>query len=496
MSPAFRDTDLVTNSAASHAERVAGVPRRAASSLAGAASTRAAARTDAVRLLALLPLFLALIALAPPVFTRGEAREGLVVQGLLAGGDWIAPRREGMLASKPPLFHWIAATTARVAGRSDFALRFPSAVAAWGMVVATFICGMAVFDRRRAWLAAGVLLATMGFWRPAMEARVDMLFAAAVSVALTGFARWQRTANPGPRLAFYLGCAAAVLTKGPIGVVLPAAIVLATHRARDLAQLRALWAPGPACTAAAVTLGWYGLAYHRAGQEFVALQLLHENLDRAVGWGTFERQRRAHPLKLVGSFLTWLVPWNAAALATWRRAGTWPRRFLHAWWIVTLGVFTIAAGKRAVYLLPLYPAIALLAADWLDARVVWRPWIARALAFLAVVVGAGSVAVLRYESARSPLRAFADAVQVAVPPTASVGARGVDENERLVLAYRLGRPLPRLDRAAPDPSFLVTQRTAPHRPRDGCDARVSWPEGDGGLVLLACPPRSGREQGR
>ncbi len=458
---------------------------------------RRAARIDAVRLVVLLPLFLALIALGPPVYTRGEAREGLVVQGLLAGGDWIAPRRESVLASKPPLFHWIAASTARLVGRSDFALRFPSAVGAWGMVVATFMLGMALFDRRRSWLAVGVLLATMGFWRPAMEARVDMLFAAAVTVALAGFAHWQRTAHAGARLTFFLGCAAAVLTKGPIGIVLPGAIVVATHLwARDVARLRELWAPGPACAAAALVLGWYGLAYHRAGQELLGVQLVHENLERAVGWGSFARQRREHPLKLVGSFITWLVPWNAVALATWRRPTSWQSRLLHAWWIVTLAFFTVAAGKRSVYLLPLYPAIALLAADWFDVRVDWRPWLAVVLGSVGALLAAGNVAMARYEAAQSPLRAFADAVQAAVPPTADVGAHGVGENERLVLAYRLARPLPRLDRTAPDPSFLVVPRTAEDGRGHDCDPRVSWPEGDGGLVLLACPPDSGREQGR
>jgi 4-amino-4-deoxy-L-arabinose transferase-like glycosyltransferase len=457
---------------------------------------RPGARSDAVRLIALLPLFLALIALAPPVYTRGEAREGLVVQGLLTGGDWIAPRREGILASKPPLFHWIAASTARLVGRSDFALRFPSAVGAWGMVVATFMLGMALFDRRRAWLAVGVLLATMGFWRPTIEARVDMLFAAAVTVALAGFAHWQRTAHGGARLTFFLGCAAAVLTKGPIGVVLPGAIVVAAHLwARDVARLRELWAPGPVCAAAALVLGWYGLAYYRAGQEFLAVQLLHENLERAVGLGSFARQRREHPLKLVGSFITWLVPWNAVALATWRQPSSWQSRLLHAWWIVTLAFFTIAAGKRSVYLLPLYPAIALLAADWIHARVDWRPWLAVVLGSVGALLAALNVAMARHEAARSPLRAFADAVQAAVPATASVGARGVEENERLVLAYRLGRPLPRLDRAAPDPSFLVTRRAEGTRRRH-CEPRVSWAAGDGGLVLLACPFDSGREQGR
>lgn len=56
---------------------------------------------------------------APPIWTRGEAREGLVVQEILHNQQWILPFRSGELPSKPPLFHWIAARAALVFGESD-----------------------------------------------------------------------------------------------------------------------------------------------------------------------------------------------------------------------------------------------------------------------------------------------------------------------------------------------------------------------------------------
>lgn len=445
---------------------------------------------DVAALALFLPAFLVAIALLPPIDTRGEAREGLVVQSLVAGGDWIVPRREGMLASKPPLYHWIAASAARVAGESDWTVRFPSALGGWVIVLATFAAGLALFDRRRAWLAVGALVSLVGFSHSALEARVDMVFAAATTVALAGLCR-HRNGDAGGLAMLYLGTAAATLTKGPAAIALVGAIVVAAHR-RDLRALGTLWAPVSGLAGVALVAGWYALAYRSAGSEFVAKQIVHENVSRAVGFGSFARQRRAHPLKLVGAFLTRCLPWNLAIVAGWRRPATWATGLLHAWWIVTLTLFTVAAGKRAVYLLPLYPAIALLAAVELDARLGERRWLAPALAALAVVTAAITTAGAWHDSKRNPLRPFVETVRERVPPGVAVGVRGsVTENDRLVLAYRLHRSVPRLAPGDPDPPYLVLLHGAEpvHAPR--CTPRASSKT----LVLVACPTSAADERG-
>jgi 4-amino-4-deoxy-L-arabinose transferase-like glycosyltransferase len=447
-------------------------------------------RTAWLPLALCLPVFLATLALVPPVFTRGEAREGLVVQSLLAGGDWIAPRREGRLASKPPLYHWTAASLAHVFGESDTTLRLPSALAAWGMVVATYAIGLALFDRRRAWLAVGALASTVGFWRPAMEARVDMVFAASITAALAGFAWWLRRDATNARWLVFVGTAAAVLTKGPAGLVVVGAVITGTLLAgREWRRLSDLFAPGPFLVSAALVLGWYALAYRRAGAEFVAVQIVHENVARAVGFGAFARQRHAHPLKMIAAFATLLLPWNLTLLDAWRLPGGWQGRFLHTWWIVVLVFFTAAAGKRGVYLLPLHPAIALIAADWLERRLGPRSWVVPAVAVLVAVTSVGTVVAKHREVASSRVHAFAGAVVGAVPPGASVGVQGeVSENDRLVLAYRLRRSLPRIPRDAVRPDLMIVPQAAARRLASGCAPRVSWPNASAdGLVLVACP---------
>jgi 4-amino-4-deoxy-L-arabinose transferase-like glycosyltransferase len=447
---------------------------------------------DVASLALLLPVFVGVLAFVPPVYQRGEAREGLVVQSILAGGDPLVPRREGKLASKPPLFHWIAAGTARAIGPSDFALRVPSALGAWVMLVATFVAGMALFaDRRRAWLGAGALASTVGFWRPAIEARVDMVFAGAIAVALAGFACWLRTARPAGRRVLYLGCAAATLAKGPAGVLLPGLVVAATLMGRrERTHLRELWDPVAMVAAAGAIVGWYVLGWQRAGSEFVAVHLVRENLDRAIGVGPFARQRAAHPLRMLGAFVMTVLPWNLALLGAWRRPASWSTRLLHAWWIVILVFFTIAAGKREVYLLPLYPAIALLAADRLADHGARRRWIPAAMVLLAVVTCVTTLALRRHDAARNRLRPFVEKVVAAVPATARVGVHGpVVENDRLILAYGLHRPVPRLRRGTTD--FVVAQADATPA---GCRVVVPWPRpaDERRLALFGCSAAAGR----
>ena len=93
-----------------------------------------------------------------PILHRGEAREGLVVQGIVHNQQWILPFRNGEMPSKPPLFHWIAASAALILGESDFVMRLPSAIGAGIMLVITFLLGRAMAGRRTGWLAVGALL--------------------------------------------------------------------------------------------------------------------------------------------------------------------------------------------------------------------------------------------------------------------------------------------------------------------------------------------------
>lgn len=430
---------------------------------------------DALALAGLVAILFALPLTGPPITHHGEAREGLVVQDVVTHGHWILPRRNGELPSKPPLFHWGAAVATHLFGASDATLRLPSAVAAFVTLVAVHGLGTAIGGAATGWLACGMLLASVPFVGAATEARVDMVFTAAITVALVAFRSWDRERRPWARVLAYAAVAAAVLAKGPAGAVIPAlAIVAFLAVDRRLGTLRAFLDWRLVLAVVAVDAGWYALAIADGGRAFVGLQLVHENFERAFGGPTYGKSGRHDGLRLARSFFTGFLPWSLvlpASLVARARGerGDAEARFLHVWWLVVLTVFVVAAGKRAVYVLPAAPAVVLLAAralatrlgaddgatsrlavlrppQWLCARTARPRLAALLLVLLALDVGValGLHATRLRRAARGSLTAFAATVSATVPADAPlVAARDLGRDETLVLAYRTRRALPR-----------------------------------------------------
>jgi len=475
-------------------------------------------RARLARDVALLTAAFALIAVwllhRPPIWMHGEAREGLVVQDIVTHGRWVLPRRNGALPSKPPLFHWVAAAAAHVAGLSDATLRLPSALAAWVMLLATFAVGVRLGGRRVGWLAVGVLAGTTTFWNAAAEARTDMLFSACVTVALAAFLFWTLDDRAAARVACWAAVTLAVLAKGPAGAALPVLVIgafaLVGERRPD--RLGALWSWPLAVGAAVVAVGWYAAAYRSGGAEFLHVQLLQENLQRFVGRGEFTHARWRRPLRMELTLMTELLPWSLvlpwAAIAWWRgRREDEGGRFLHVWWIAILAFFTLAAGKRAVYLLPLYPAVALLAARALAAAAdgdrlfgrlavpagLRRRWpAAPALALVAVamvVFDAGLLAANQAtregRAARHSLVPFAREVAglVGADEPLRVGP-GLPASDVYILGYRLARPLPREPVACATRGWSLL--ASPGAARAGRVVAVAHAQGEA-VALVACP---------
>jgi hypothetical protein len=244
-------------------------------------------------------------------------------------------------------------------------------------------------------------------------------------------------------------------------------------RERRLDALRDLWSWRLVAAVLVLDVGWYALASWVGGSAFVERQLLHENVDRFVGRGVFGMHGGRSRLMMVKNLATDVLPWNLvlpwAALRWWRgEREDAIGRFLHVWWIVILTFFTAAYGKRGAYLLPLYPAIALLAGRALaglyrrvatDPDRALPPWaigplrrVAPARPAAAIVAGVILLdaallligqGIRVHRAARASLVPFARVVRDTVPADADLIAdRTLDESDRLVMAYRLARPLP------------------------------------------------------
>lgn len=304
-----------------------------------------------------------------PFYTRGEPREGLVVREMLATGNWLVPARPaGEPARKPPLYYWAAAAClAALPTHPELALRLPSALLGTAGVLVTWGTARAVVGPAAGLPAALVLAAAFEWARAATSARVDMTLAAALALVLAAWASALTREKRARGLLATAGAALGTLAKGPVALVLPglAATALAVVR-REPALLRRLRVV-PTLTGAAVLAGaWYAVAFAREGGAFLEV-VVRENLLRFVDP---ERGATGHAhgslylgaLGLVG-FLPW-TPLLPLALAPLVRRPRSPAASLALAWVATGTVFfSLAAAKRSVYLLPLFPAVALLIAD-------------------------------------------------------------------------------------------------------------------------------------
>jgi 4-amino-4-deoxy-L-arabinose transferase-like glycosyltransferase len=302
-----------------------------------------------------------------PLYTRGEPREGLVVREMVRTGSWLVPMRpEGEPTRKPALYYWSAAAALEaMPDRPERALRLPSALFGTAAVLATWATARAAFGAATA-LPAGLILASAFEWtRAATSARVDMPLAAALALLL---AAWTMALVRESRTWLALAAVGALLgtlAKGPIALVLPTLTVLALGIARrDLAPVRRLRPILVLGIAGAGAAAWYVAAFAEQGSAFLSV-VARENLLRFADTETAGTGHAHGPIYLALTGLVGLLPWTAllplacAPLAA--RPRSLPTALAAAWFATGLVFFTLAASKRSVYLLPLYPAIALLA---------------------------------------------------------------------------------------------------------------------------------------
>jgi len=300
---------------------------------------------------------------------------------------------------KPPLYYWIVAALGSPAGKvSEIAARLPSALAGIACIWLTVQFGSAITRRPAAGLLSGaVLLTVFRFAHLARRAQLDVILTAFIGLAL--FALFQQREHPHKRGRwFYLvhcALALAVLTKGPVGLLpVPAfAAYLAWQgRLSDFPRVFPLWSfaisLGPA-------LGWIVLAVGLAPAGFFEVAVIDNVFGRFFSGTAHVRSPFYFFLQFPLEYLPWSLLWPWAGVVAWRTshaAVASPERdgarLLLTWVILCFVFFSLSAGKRGLYLLPTYPAVAIFCGialeRWLtaDRRVSGPAW--RTLGLLAV----------------------------------------------------------------------------------------------------------------
>lgn len=335
-----------------------------------------------------------------PFYDNAEPREAVVVSDIVLNGNWIFPLRFGQqIPSKPPLFHWAGALTSLIWGRTTEAtVRFPSALFASLGVFLVYCLGRKLFDPV-AGLFAGLILATSTVYQVAgVEARVDMTLTFWLTLCLVLFYAIYRgfLKNPLWKYAFFFAVGVGVLAKGPVSLVLCGLIVvvfLAARKRWDLFWGLALH-PGVILAIAVFSL-WYGSALWVGGEKFFGVQFIKENFERFFvhGEGGTGHQKPVYYffsyLFTLGLPWTMLLPFGSVHYFRWHMFRDERELFLGIWIAVIFVFFSLSAGKRPPYILPLYPPLALLTAVWIQRwrAELGRPHGIRIVAWCAALIG-------------------------------------------------------------------------------------------------------------
>ena len=306
-----------------------------------------------------------------PLANPDEGRYTEIPREMAETGDFVTPRLNGVkYFEKPPLLYWLSALTFRQFGVSESTARLWNGLFSVLGVLMTYGTARLLYGRGAGIWAAVVLSTTLMYYAMSQIVLLDMAVAVTVSGALFAFVLGVRE-PPGRRrmawfLVLYVFMALATLSKGLIGIALPGAVIFLWVLL--LNRWRALWPFYPlvgTILLLAIAAPWHVLAA-RANADFLWFYFVHEHWLRFT---TRIHERYEPWWFFLPVFVVGLFPWVffAGRAVAESVAGGWKARHQHAeawffliWIVFIVAFFSKSQSKLIPYILPVFPAAAIL----------------------------------------------------------------------------------------------------------------------------------------
>ena len=303
-----------------------------------------------------------------------EGRYAEIPREMVASGDWLTPRLNGYkYFEKPALQYWATAVSFRLFGQNEWAARLWPGLTGFLGVLLVFWAGKRLFAPPAALCGAAVAAGCALYVVIGHVLTLDMALTFFMSASVFAFAVAQQDGGESERrrwmLLAWASAALAVMTKGLVGIVLPAGAVAAyvlLHRDRRLLPRLHLVSGG--LLFLAIVAPWFILV-SLANPEFSRFFFIHEHFERFL---TREHDRYEPAWFFVPVLLGGMLPWTVGLFpALWRAwtplaaASFQPQRFLLLWCAVVLLFFSASNSKLIPYVLPLFPALSLLIGKYL-----------------------------------------------------------------------------------------------------------------------------------
>ncbi len=370
---------------------------------------------------------------ALPLFDRDESLYAEAAREMLATGDWITPRVNGVyFFEKPPLYYWLAAISYTLVGVSPLAARLPSALLGILTAIVTYLVAARVWGWRVGLLSGIALVTSLQIAFIGRMGIMDVPLTALVTLALIAYAAWRRRGGYAAPLAFGALVGLAVLLKGFAGFIAPAVVVLhglLYQRGQGRISGRAIVIAVVVFFAIAVP--WFVAMGLQHGEGYASKLFLREHLARMI------RPMQGHGgpvfyyvLLVFVSFFPWVafLPSAFAHREVDEQKSFW-RSLCVVWIAAVLIPFSLVSTKLPGYVTPLFPAMAVLAGIEIDRRLAnpgRGPWIG--LAIGSVLLGTAfallPMAGLRLAE-REQLNAAADVGSLVLPVSFCAGGYAI-----------------------------------------------------------------------
>ncbi len=308
-----------------------------------------------------------------------EGRYVEIPREMVQSGDYVTPRLNDVkYFEKPVLFYWLEAGAIKVFGLQEWAMRLWSVLFAIMGCLAVYAAGRKLYDRRTGMLATTVLATTPLYYFLGRTVTLDMALSSLLTLALLAFLLGTREPMGPVRRnffwAFYALAALATLTKGLIGIVIPAMVIgtwiLILNEWR---LLKSIYLPSGLLLFLIIAAPWH-VAAARANPEFAQFYFIHEHILRYL---TKMHDRYQPPWFFIPVLIAGFYPWTAylaqSLIAAWpvswrMRQASRETLFLLLWTGLTFAFFSFSDSKLIPYILPVMPPLALLTARYLAAH--------------------------------------------------------------------------------------------------------------------------------
>ncbi len=288
---------------------------------------------------------------------------------MLERRNWLTPYIYGEPQfEKPIFFYWLVLGSYKLFGVNEFAARLPSAVFALFGVMTAYLLGAALFNKKTGAISAFLVAVNVEYIALARACVTDMTLAVFIGLAFLFFIYGYRSSKGVFYAASSLFMALATLTKGPIGVMLPAAVIVVfLVMKRDLGAVRKMPFVLMSLLFLAVALPWYAYMQKAHGKAFMDMFFGYHNIIRFL-----EPEHKSGEVwyyyipVILGGMFPWSVFLPAALWEGLKRAFKdkgaegGAHIFLAAWFFVFFIFFSLSRTKLPTYIFPAFMPLAVI----------------------------------------------------------------------------------------------------------------------------------------